>query len=735
MLQVELERELSEFGTSLRDTTPRIPTGADNCFMYCEEYSRNRKALKDPAPVVSKILVYEQLIGDYDANGEVNAADLVPVARYLGSQVQYLDTDLFDSDYQQPFQQNLEIQRADGNNDGEINLADISVIAQHWMERVDGIRIHRSVNGGPEELLPDYKNPGNPLTISRSTDYPDYVGDPEELVAFDYVFEQPGRYPAYEYNAWSDGVEGTTVFRVEFVNLAVPEPGPSRDVAVEFSRQPELGWEYSLDEEAAPCFLTLDLSSTQLFNTYSNGNFFIQLLDAEGTIVKQTPWIDKVQAGYLIPIYNSGSYTVRLEVQDASTAADRGEFSFELAGTSLAMDDGWSMHSTGLQETLPLPYSVQLDLAEVDDRPALLHLQRSQEPGGDLNYVIATDAAGHNWPAARIVTPDLPVYDWAGPDPWGSYFIPAYLLKLMERDGQPLVMVMASNDYNLQDGQCMLAQADSAEGAAFNLTTQFAALTSSSIRVTDNGLWIKHIPDFVNSGKLLFASDPADFDFVQHVLPQDDSLTFNEEHLQLAVIHGRPVLFELPREGSMKLYEALDEAGSQWADPVMLEGLSGGFNPNVLLQSDRIVLQNMLYANGSNQSAPANDKYRRIYTIDVIRHDGSDWSVSSSHHDFRLLDYKEPQTKATVFRNLDDGNQLAAFDDGLPMLFYTTESGDIRYLRCKDPLGTAIEVPTIVTAASSPGGLIPLRACTVNGKAALVSVDSESGELLYIPQG
>ncbi|MCB1217142.1 PQQ-binding-like beta-propeller repeat protein [bacterium] len=68
--------------------------------------------------------------GDYDQNGEVNAADLIPLAKLLGTSGPFLYSSLESV--------------VDGDGNGEINIADVAPIALHYGTRVTAYSIYAS---------------------------------------------------------------------------------------------------------------------------------------------------------------------------------------------------------------------------------------------------------------------------------------------------------------------------------------------------------------------------------------------------------------------------------------------------------------------------------------------------------------------------------------------------------------------------------------------------------------
>ena len=86
--------------------------------------------------------IYYNIQGDYDQNGEVNAADLVPLSLFFGNrpgsdQSPRLSEDgTFQDDPQTGF-----LYYVDGNGDGEVNQSDITTIAMNFGRNIEGFAI------------------------------------------------------------------------------------------------------------------------------------------------------------------------------------------------------------------------------------------------------------------------------------------------------------------------------------------------------------------------------------------------------------------------------------------------------------------------------------------------------------------------------------------------------------------------------------------------------------------
>jgi hypothetical protein len=136
----------------------------------------------------------EQLVGDYDQNGEVNIGDLTPMAQYWQALVDYDDPALHGGFARWPSgdpeddgwptgtsappkdgsgASNWRRARVDGDANGEINLADITPIAAHWQESSDGYRVYRKAPGESGfTRLPNPGDAGSPLTLPHQVTTP-----------------------------------------------------------------------------------------------------------------------------------------------------------------------------------------------------------------------------------------------------------------------------------------------------------------------------------------------------------------------------------------------------------------------------------------------------------------------------------------------------------------------------------------------------------------------------------
>lgn len=236
-LQATLAAEFERLGIDPTKVPVRAPADDANAVFDLEA-----RLLTTSPPYEVELTWTERIVGDYDQNSEVNISDLTPLVIYYGQTVEYDDPALHDGFEFWPSGDpddgaggtlNWRKARVDGDNNGEINLSDITPIVLHWNESLDGYRISRAGPDNPfYSELPNPEDAFSPLTIER----PDNI-DPSAPVRYTFIdeFQELGEYCYYvkPYDVIGDD-EGTgsnfdcidtLVADIEITNLEPPYAG------------------------------------------------------------------------------------------------------------------------------------------------------------------------------------------------------------------------------------------------------------------------------------------------------------------------------------------------------------------------------------------------------------------------------------------------------------------------------------------------------------------------------
>jgi hypothetical protein len=193
--QTQLDKELKALGKDPSQTTTEAPTKDDDVVfdLAAVLLDGNGQPLPPGSPSVSGVRLAwtERLTGDYDQNGEVNTGDLAPLAQHLQAAVQYDTASQHggfaawpSGDPDTAGAANWRLARINGDNNGLITSADITPIAKHWKEALQGYRVYRK---GPSDtsfkLLPNPDDAGSSVTVTKPT-----PPQPGQLVPVRYSF-------------------------------------------------------------------------------------------------------------------------------------------------------------------------------------------------------------------------------------------------------------------------------------------------------------------------------------------------------------------------------------------------------------------------------------------------------------------------------------------------------------------------------------------------------------------
>jgi hypothetical protein len=162
--------ELQRLGKSTSQTTTGPPSGTDNdpfdfCVMLIDP---DGEGGNDSLGV--ELSWTERLVGDYNNDGVVNMYDITPLGQHFGETIEYRDpakhegVTYWPQYYPEwaPPDHALDwvLARIDGNGDGILNASDLTPIAQHWMEELAGYRFY--YQAPPLNQWFPIAEPGNP---------------------------------------------------------------------------------------------------------------------------------------------------------------------------------------------------------------------------------------------------------------------------------------------------------------------------------------------------------------------------------------------------------------------------------------------------------------------------------------------------------------------------------------------------------------------------------------------
>ena len=249
-----LEQEFYRLGKDPTREVARAPSGDGNTVF-------NLSAEPYGSPTEGVRLVWtERIVGDYDQNGEVNIADITQIVLNFGNGPSYDPAAEHAGiaywpagDPDNAGAQNWRLAAVDGDGNGEVNLADITNIALHFFERLDGYRVYRRLDG--EAIFTMQNSPSNPgaaYTIGRPL-----TGANAPVR---YLFEDPA--------ATSGNVE---YYVAAYDATESHEGGQSNPVSLQLSQGPSALLELDVSEGKVPLSVNFDA-----------GNSF----DPDGTIDK-----------------------------------------------------------------------------------------------------------------------------------------------------------------------------------------------------------------------------------------------------------------------------------------------------------------------------------------------------------------------------------------------------------------------------------------------------------------
>lgn len=147
-LRAALEQALDDIKSGRRKQPAIAPNGDRTAVFDLALAPVDPDGAGPGLPIGLELSWTEQFPGDFDQNGEVNLADLSCVSRYWNRTVAYdppnwhSGLEFYPSgDPEGDGALNWRLARVDGDGNGVINLADVTTIAQHWQETLSGYQV------------------------------------------------------------------------------------------------------------------------------------------------------------------------------------------------------------------------------------------------------------------------------------------------------------------------------------------------------------------------------------------------------------------------------------------------------------------------------------------------------------------------------------------------------------------------------------------------------------------
>ncbi|MCB1185866.1 hypothetical protein KDL29_01755 [bacterium] len=389
-----LSTELERLGKDPERTTAKAPSGVDNAAFdlvvaYRSHYSG------------ATLHWTERLVGDYDMNGEVNASDLTPIAQRWKFLIDYLPPDEARGfvcwpkghprnggfsgvlngfpGFNTPAHQ-WRTARIDGDDNGEINAADITPIAQQWQERVDSYRIYR-MSPDEDEFSMLRLGEEDTYTIPRSIHFKpgETAPDPSWVYRLHYadVTIHPGTYQYYlaPYDSLTDD-EGTPspVISITFDDRNPPPPP-------EGNQPPEIIVTADVTSGDAPLRVEFDASGS----SDPDGEIVLYVWDWEGDGQVDA---SSQSSPYAYHIYNEiGWYHPQLTIWDDMGGSATATIDIEVGvGAGGVLPPKLDLSVSPTEGPAPLTVEFIAEATAVDGIYSGMHYEVDYESDGELDF-------------------------------------------------------------------------------------------------------------------------------------------------------------------------------------------------------------------------------------------------------------------------------------------------------------------------------------------------------------
>jgi PKD repeat protein len=507
-LQSQLQAEFARLGIIPDKVSQAAPLGEGNAVFDLQA------GVNTGTPASIVLSWTERALGDYNQDGLVSINDLTPVGQRYNETVAHDDPADHDGldcwptgDPDGAGADNWRLARIDGNDDGLVYLSDITTIAQHWNERLDGYRLYFKEPGAPEfSMYPDPDDAEAPVTVARSAVAPTEANSPYRYsVAFELtVFEGEFQF----YVAPYDSVDEQVGTPSAILTLTLPQgQPPTADLTADVTAgNPPLNVNFDASASSDP--------EGELISY--NWDF-----DGDGTYDEQTT---EPTAAHEYP--TGGTFAATVRVEDAEHQLD----------------------------------TASLDIV-VNQAPTAVLSISPPEPTV-VPFTMSFSAAASSDPDGTIVQYD---YDWGsdgdfdlidgGPEPVSSY--------TMTLPGDYPVTVRVTDNQGLTD-----TDSGSAVGLYGEWQTQTIAGndgTHCSLALVDGNPAISYHDSHHNCLAYIRATDPFGIEAWGEPLQLNDEMGDEGTYTSLAVINSNPAIAFYDSTDQQGLYiRANDAQGSSW---------------------------------------------------------------------------------------------------------------------------------------------------------------------------
>jgi len=331
-------------------------------------------------------------LGDYDQNGEVNIADLTPLAQHLG--------EVSAGGPGTPFSPSSLGGVVDGDGNGEINIGDVTPLGMNFGARVAGYRVYSSERADAHPGEPDAPNgPGTSWLAAVALDVSTKPTARRQLSL------QVSPTPTLQYywvRPYDGALDGAASNDVEVVIPPNQPPVAALTPTGGTATLAHVVWDASASRDPEGPIVRYEWD-------FDNDGVY----EYDATAAAREPGgetIDPAHQDYYY--YDPGTFNVSVRVTDGGglTATTTAQVTITQAQTwhQLVADsrldtfDQGRFRHTGIYET-------GVSLLNVNHRPALVYARSLDEHNTEYNtdyataYLIADDSTGASWPEPQIV--------------------------------------------------------------------------------------------------------------------------------------------------------------------------------------------------------------------------------------------------------------------------------------------------------------------------------------------